>query len=283
MFSPDLLKGRHILITGGGSGLGLLMAKAFAMHGANISICGRNEEKLEKARKEIAEIAHVNVLAYSADVKYSDQVASMFQYFEKEGGTLNGLVNNAAGNFLSASEDLSPNAFKAVVDTVLNGSFYTSLLFGKSLISQGTSGTIVNIVTTYTQTGCAFVLPSACAKAGVEAMTKSLAYEWASYGIRVNAIAPGPFPTEGAWTRLVPDQKLEKAFLAKNPSKRYGRPEEIQNAALYLMSDASSYVNGTVLTIDGGERLSGGQFNFIDQLYPRDVLKNFFQTLKPKK
>ena len=263
MFSPELLNNRHILVTGGGSGLGLLMAQAFASHGAQVSICGRNDEKLNKAKAIILQSSGKMANTFVADVKQPEQVETMIQYFTDLSGPLNGLVNNAAGNFLSASEDLSPNAFKAVVDTVLNGSFYTSLYFGKALIKAGLPGTIVNIVTTYTDTGCAFVLPSACAKAGVEAMTKSLAYEWANYNIRVNALAPGPFPTEGAWTRLVPDPRFEKVFLAKNPSKRYGKPEEIQHAALYLMSEASSYVNGSVLTIDGGEKLSGGQFNFI--------------------
>lgn len=283
MFSPDLLKDRHILVTGGGSGLGLLMAQAFASHGATVSICGRNAERLLKARASMVSQTTASVYTYVADIKQPEQVEAMFKHLEEIAGPINGLVNNAAGNFLSASEDLSPNAFKSVIDTVLNGSFYASLYFGKALIANGKPGTIINIVTTYTSTGCAFVLPSACAKAGVEAMTKSLAFEWANYGIRVNAIAPGPFPTEGAWTRLVPDPKFEKMFLAKNPSKRYGEPTEIQHAALYLMSDASTYVNGTVLTIDGGERLSGGQFNFIDQLYPRETLKSFFQALKPKK
>ncbi len=283
MYSPDLLKDKHILVTGGGSGLGLLMAQAFASHGAQVSICGRNAERLELAKASILKVSGKQANVYVADVKQPEQVEAMIQYFASVSGPLNGLVNNAAGNFLSASEDLSPNAFKAVVDTVLNGSFYSSLYFGKALIEQGLPGTIINVVTTYTDTGCAFVLPSACAKAGVEAMTKSLAFEWANYHIRVNALAPGPFPTEGAWTRLVPDPRFEKVFLSKNPSKRYGKPEEIQHAALYLMSEASSYVNGAVLTIDGGEKLSGGQFNFIDQLYPRETLKSFFQALKPKK
>lgn len=283
MYSPELLKDRHILVTGGGSGLGLAMAQAFAAHGAQVSLCGRTASKLETAQSAIFQATGKQANIHVADVKQPEQVESIIQHFTSISGPITGLVNNAAGNFLSASEDLSPNAFKSVVDTVLNGSFYTSLYFGKQLIEAGIPGNIINIVTTYTDTGCAFVLPSACAKAGVEAMTKSLAFEWANYNIRVNAIAPGPFPTEGAWTRLVPDPRFEKVFLAKNPSKRYGKPEELQNAALFLMSDASSYVNGTVLTIDGGEKLAGGQFNFIDQLYPRETLKSFFQAMKPKK
>ncbi len=166
------------------------------------------------------------------------------------------MVDNTAGNFLSASEDLSANAFKSVVDIVLNGSFNCSQHFGSQLINKKQQGSILNIVTTYTETGSAFVLPSASAKAGVLAMTNTLAYEWAAYGIRVNSIAPGPFPTEGAWSRLMPDEKAEKYYLNRIPMKRYGNKEELANLAAFLMSDLAPYMTGSNVVIDGGEHLS---------------------------
>ncbi len=185
-------------------------------------------------------------------------------------------------NFLSASEDLTPGGFKAIIDIVLHGSFNCTHTFGKYLIENDRKGNILNIVTTYAEdTGSAFVLPSACAKAGVLTMTRSLAYEWATYNIRLNAIAPGPFPTEGAWTRLVPDESFEEKFLSKIPAGRYGEPEELANLAAFLMSDMSPYLTGDCITIDGGERLAAGQFNFIDQLAPREQLKKFFKAMKP--
>lgn len=200
MYKDDTLAGKTILITGGGSGLGLSMAKAFASCGANIAICGRKEDKLKKAVQEIKDLqqdTHVNY--YLADVRDYDAVSTMYDQIFSDFGTLNVLINNAAGNFLSASEDLSPGGFKAVVDIVLHGSFNCTHVFGNYLIDNKKDGVVLNMVATYAEgTGSAFVLPSACAKAGVLAMTRSLAYEWAEYGIRLNAIAPGPFPTKGA-------------------------------------------------------------------------------------
>ena len=285
MFKEDTLKGKTIIITGGGSGLGLAMAKGFASVGSNVGICGRTESKLENAAKEIRDVGqHAEVRIYSCDVREYDQVSAMFGYFKKEFGQITGLVNNAAGNFLSASEDLSPGGFKAVVDIVLHGSFNCTHVFGNQLIETNTEGTILNIVTTYAEgTGSAFVLPSACSKAGVLAMTRSLAFEWAEYGIRLNAIAPGPFPTEGAWTRLVPEKIYEKAFLKKIPMKRYGEQDELANLAVFMMSDLCTYMTGECVIVDGGERLQSGQFNFIDSLASRKKLKKIFQAMKPKK
>ncbi|MDX1637475.1 MAG: SDR family oxidoreductase [Balneolaceae bacterium] len=281
MFTPDTLENQTILITGGGSGLGLSMAKTFAAIGANIAICGRTEDKLRGAIEEIGKQGNVQVEYYVADVRNYDRVRKMIHQIVDDFGMMTGLVNNAAGNFLAASEDLTPGGFKAVVDIVLHGSFNCTHVFGNYLIDNDREGSVLNIVTTYAeQSGSAFVLPSACGKAGVLAMTRSLAYEWATYGIRLNAIAPGPFPTEGAWTQLVPDEQMEKKFLSKIPAKRYGRHDELANLAAFLMSDMAEYMTGECVTIDGGESLAAGQFNFIDQLAPRDELKRFFSRMK---
>lgn len=281
MFTSDTLQDQTILITGGGSGLGLEMAKKFTSLGANIAICGRTQSKLENAAKEIRAEGDGEVQTYVCDVRNYDHVKEMMDEIVDDFGSMEGLVNNAAGNFLAASEDLSPGGFKAIVDIVLHGSFNCTHVFGNYLIDQDKSGSILSIVTTYAEgTGSAFVLPSACAKSGVLTMTRSLAYEWATYNIRLNAIAPGPFPTEGAWTRLVPDDNFEEKFLSKIPAGRYGEPEELANLATFLMSDMAPYITGECVVIDGGERLSAGQFNFIDKLAPREKLKQFFRIMK---
>ncbi|MCW9706102.1 SDR family oxidoreductase [Fodinibius salsisoli] len=285
MFTSDTLSEQTILITGGGSGLGLAMAKKFAALGSNIAICGRTKEKLKKAAKAISEAGTgaVEVRYYEADVRDHDRIQEMIVQIVSDFGRMTGLVNNAAGNFLSASEDLSPGGFKAVVDIVLHGSFNCTHAFGNYLIDEEQEGNILNMVTTYSEsTGSAFVLPSACGKAGVLAMTRSLAYEWATYGIRLNAIAPGPFPTKGAWSRLVPDEDAEEQFLSKIPAKRYGDKEELANLAAFLMSDMAPYITGECVVIDGGERLGAGQFNFIDKLAPREKLKQFFKAMHEK-
>lgn len=283
MFKEDTLKGKTILITGGGSGLGLEMSKKFASLGANVAICGRTESKLENASKEIVSQGDIQVETYQCDVRDYDRVKEMIGEIVSDFGAMDGLVNNAAGNFLSASEDLTPGGFKAIIDIVLHGSFNCTHAFGNYLIDNDREGNILSIVTTYADDfGSAFVLPSACAKSGVLTMTRSLAYEWATYDIRLNAIAPGPFPTEGAWTRLVPDESFEEKFLARIPAGRYGEPDELANLAAFLMSDLSPYITGDCITIDGGERLAAGQFNFIDKLAPREKLKEFFKAMKPE-
>ena len=283
MFTSDTLENKTILITGGGSGLGLSMAKGFAAVGADIAICGRTESKLQKAVEEIAgEREGAQVRYYVADVRDHEKVKEMITKVVQDFGQLDGLVNNAAGNFLSASEDLSPGGFKAIVDIVLHGSFNCTHAFGNYLITEKKEGSILNIVTTYATYGSAFVLPSACAKAGVLAMTKSLAYEWAEYGIRVNAIAPGPFKTEGAWSRLAPGGMAEKMMKKQNPTRRLGRHEELANLAVFLMSSLADYITGEEVIIDGGEHLKAGQFNFVTETMSRKKLKLAFKALKRK-
>jgi NAD(P)-dependent dehydrogenase (short-subunit alcohol dehydrogenase family) len=274
VFRSDLLDGKVVLVTGGGSGLGLAMARAFAHHGARLTLLGRNADRLTQAAESLDGSAAVHT--HSADVRDPDAVEAAVKATIERHGRIDVLVNNAAGNFLAATEELSANAFDAVVRIVLYGTFHMTTAAGRQMIQQG-GGVILNILTTYAWTGSAFVVPSAAAKAGVLAMTRSLAVEWASYGIRINAIAPGPFPTEGAWSRLFPTPEFEKMALQRIPMGRYGDPEELTNLALFLISDAAPYINGECVTIDGGSWMaSGGQFNALVQT-PREQLK---QTLR---
>ena len=281
MYQSDLLKDRVLVVTGGGSGLGAAMAKRFASLGATSVVLGRRKEKLDEVVAEIQKSGG-KAAGHSCDVRDAGAVQAVADAIGKEHGRIDGLVNNAAGNFLTAAEDLSPNGFKTVVDIVLNGTFNCTSAFGKKLIAAGKGGSIVNIVTTYAWTGSAFVLPSACAKAGVLAMTRSLAVEWATYGIRVNAIAPGPVPTEGAFSRLMADPSMEETAKNRVPLKRFGTPLEIADAAVYLMSDGAGYVTGDTITIDGGEWLkNGGEFSYACD-YDRDNVKQMFKAMRGK-
>jgi NAD(P)-dependent dehydrogenase (short-subunit alcohol dehydrogenase family) len=276
VFAPDLLKDRVIVVTGGGSGLGAEMARRFSELGARIAVLGRRKEKLDAVISQLG-----GGLAISCDVRDAKAVQEAADRVASEMGRVDGLVNNAAGNFLAPAEDVSPNGFKAVVDIVLNGTFHCTTSFGRKMIEQK-RGAIVNIVTTYAWTGSAFVLPSACAKAGVLVLTRSLAVEWAAYGVRVNAIAPGPVPTEGAFSRLMPDPSFEEMARNRVPLKRFGTPREIADAAVFLLSDGAGYVTGDCLVVDGGEWLkNGGEFSYATD-YDRDNLKQMLRAMRGK-
>lgn len=268
MLREDALKGKTIIVTGGGTGLGKSMATYFSKLGANIVITSRKLEVLEETAKEMSEISGNPVLPLSCDVRDYDQVEAVINATKNEFGQVDVLLNNAAGNFISPTERLSNRAFDTVVDIVLKGSYNFTLALGKDWIESKHAGNVLSIVTTYAWTGSGYVVPSACAKAGVLAMTRSLAVEWAKYGIRCNAIAPGPFPTKGAWDRLLPGGLKDKFDPAnKVPVGRVGDHQELANLAAYLVSDYSAYVNGEVITIDGGEWLKGaGEFNQLDQV-----------------
>jgi NAD(P)-dependent dehydrogenase (short-subunit alcohol dehydrogenase family) len=281
-FRPDLLKGKTTIITGGGSGLGRSMALRLASLGARVAVLGRREGPLQETRKAITD-AGGTAAAVPCDVRDPALVKAAFDAAEAALGPVNQLINNAAGNFLSASEDLSANAFNAVVQIVLNGTFHCTVELGRRLIERKQKGELLSIVTNYAQTGSAFVLPSAAAKAGVLAIMRSLAVEWAVYGIRLNAIAPGPFPTEGAFSRLMPGSEMEKHALRRIPSRRFGEHWELTNLVAYLMSDASPYQTGDLVTIDGGEALfSGQEFGGLAHL-DRAAAKDLMAALKPKK
>lgn len=266
MFKEDLLKEKTIIITGGGTGLGKSMAARFGELGANLVIASRREQVIQDAADELRKTG-ADVLGIPCDVRDPANVKEMVDAAKNKFGKIDVLLNNAAGNFISPTENLSPNGFKAVVDIVLNGTFNCTHAVGKEMIADG-GGSILNIVTTYAWTGSGYVVPSAAAKAGVLAITRSLAVEWAKYGIRSNAIAPGPFPTKGAWSRLAPPGLgIEKKMKNRIPLKRFGEHIELANLAAYLLSDEAGYINGEVVTIDGGEWLKGaGQFNELEKM-----------------
>ena len=285
MLRDNALEGKVIVVTGGGSGLGKAMTKYFLELCAKVAITSRDLEKLQNTCKELETETGGNCLAVQCDVRHYDQVENMLDEVLKTFGKVDVLLNNAAGNFISPTERLSANAFDTVIDIVLKGTKNCTLAFGKHWIdTKQESSTVLNIVTTYAWTGSAYVVPSATAKAGVLAMTRSLAVEWAKYGIRTNAIAPGPFPTKGAWDRLLPGDLAEKFDMAKKvPLKRVGDHQELANLAAYLVSDFSAYVNGEVVVIDGGEWLKGaGQFNLLEAI-PAEMWDMLEAMIKSKK
>jgi NAD(P)-dependent dehydrogenase (short-subunit alcohol dehydrogenase family) len=286
MFESDLLKGRTILVTGGGTGLGRSMALRFAELGARLFLIGRREDPLQQTAEDLrakgarAAFACADVRDYAA---VEAAIASAEREFSHPFGGIDTVVNNAAGNFLARTEKLSPKAFQAVVGIVLQGTFHCTLALARKWIAAQQPGNVLNIVTTYAAagSGSGFVVPSACAKAGVLAMTRSLAVEWARHRIRLNAIAPGPFPTEGAWSRLMPTKDFEEHARKTHPMKRFGRHEELANLASYLLSPQAEYVNGECVVIDGGLWLRGaGEFN--DAIDIPDAMWDAFEHARKK-
>jgi len=267
MFQADLLQDKRILVTGGGTGLGKAMGRRFLELGARLIICGRRAEVLAEAKTEFDRDFAGRTACYPCDIRDAAAIEAMLDTIWEEHGGLDTLVNNAAGNFLAKTETLSPRALDAVLGIVLHGTAYLTLACGKRWLAEGSAGNVLSILATYAWTGSGYVVPSAMAKAGVLAMTRSLAAEWGGRKIRLNAIAPGPFPTEGAWKRLVPNPEVEARWLNKIPLGRVGEHQELGNLASYLLAEQSAYINGEVVTIDGGEWIKGaGQFNIMEDL-----------------
>ncbi len=281
MFTPDLLAGKRALITGGGTGLGRAMAERFLQLGATVYICGRRTGVLETTAFELESIGPGQIHQATCDVRDAAAVESLLDSIWTA-GALDILVNNAAGNFLAKTEELSPRAFEAIIGIVLNGTVNMTLGCGRRWLAGNHPGTVLSIVTTYAASGSgsAYVVPSAVAKAGVMALTTSLAVEWGPRGIRLNGIAPGPIPTEGAFSRLMPSQELEKLALRRVPLRRFGTPAELANLAAFLVSDGCTYINGDIVVMDGGEWLQGaGEFSYAGQI----LSDADWEAMKPKK
>lgn len=279
MFQPDLLREKRILITGGGTGLGKGMARRFLELGARVHICGRREQVLCAAVAELDRVAPGRIRSSSCDVRDLARVEEMLEAIWKD-SPLDVVVNNAAGNFMARTEELSPGAFDAVIGIVLMGTINLTMACGRRWLQSQHPGVVLNIAATYASTGSAYVVPSAIAKSGVVALTRSLAVEWGNRGIRMNAIAPGPIPTEGAFSRLLPRPELEKLAIGRNPLGRFGSIEELANLAAFLVSDGAGYINGDVVTMDGGEWLQGaGEFSALG----RQVTEEDWKLFRPRK
>lgn len=285
MLKPESFKGKTVLVTGGGTGLGRSMTKYLLELGANAIITSRKLDVLEATAKELEAETGGKVLALACDVRDYEAVENVINKGVETFGSVDVLINNAAGNFISPTERLSHRAFDTIVDIVLRGSYNCTLALGKLWIEKKQQGTVLSIVTTYAWTGSGYVVPSACAKAGVLAMTRSLGAEWGKYGIRVNAIAPGPFPTEGAWARLFPKKFADTIDPASRvPLKRTGQHQELANLAAYLVSDYSAYITGEVVTIDGGEWINGaGEFNWLDEATTPEMWDEIEQMIRASK
>jgi NAD(P)-dependent dehydrogenase (short-subunit alcohol dehydrogenase family) len=279
MFRDNLLSTKRILITGGGTGLGKAMAHRFLQLGATIYICGRREEVLEKTAAELSAATKGPIHALPCDVRNLEAVEAMIGTIWQS-GPLDVLVNNAAGNFIARTEELSPRAFESVIGIVLLGTLHATMACGRRWLKSAHPGSVLSISATYAPVGSAYVVPSAISKAGVEALTRSLAVEWGDRGIRMNAIAPGPIPTQGAFSRLMPRPEIETLALDRNPMHRFGTKEELANLAAFLISDGSSYINGEVIRMDGGEFLQGaGEFSNLG----RALTDEDWQAMKPRK
>ena len=277
MFKPDLLHSKRILITGGGTGLGKGMAERFLELGATVYICGRREEVLKATVEDLSPKGPIH--GVPCDVRNLESVEQMIDAIWSA-GPLDILVNNAAGNFISRSEDLSPRAWESVINIVLMGTLHCTMACGHRWLKSSHKGTVLSISATYAPVGSASVVPSAVSKAGVEALTRSLAVEWGDRGIRMNGIAPGPIPTQGAFSRVLPRPELETVALERNPLHRFGTIDELANLAAFLVSDGSGYINGEVIRMDGGEFLQGaGEFSNLGRLLKEED----WQALKPKK
>jgi len=279
MFEKNLLHGKRILITGGGTGLGKGMAQRFLELGAMVYICGRRESVLRETAAELTAASGGTIQALPCDVRNLDAVEAMIDAIWKH-APLDILVNNAAGNFIARTEDLSPRAFDSVIGIVLMGTLHATMACGRRWVKSGHRGTVLSISATYAPSGSAYVVPSAISKAGVEALTRSLAVEWGNRGIRMNAIAPGPIPTPGAFSRVLPRPELEKLALERNPLHRFGTVEELANLAAFLVSDGSGYINGEVVRMDGGEFLQGaGEFSNLGRV----LSDKDWESIKPSK
>ena len=279
MFTNDLLKGKRILITGGGTGIGRAMAERFLQLGAIVFICGRRAEVVQQTAKELSSSTGGTIEGFACDVRYTEDVEPLIERLWAT-GPLDVLVNNAAGNFLARTEELSSHAFEAVLGIVLKGTINMTMACGKRWLAAQHKGVVLNIATTYADTGSAFVVPSAVAKAGVVALMRSLAVEWGGRGIRFVAIAPGAIRTEGAFSRLLPTPELEKKLLDHNPLHRFGTLEEISNLASFLISDQAGYINGEMVYMDGGEMLAGAStFSLVGRRIPDAA----WEMMKPKK
>lgn len=282
LYNAEIFKNEHIVVTGGGTGLGRAMAKRFASLGAHVSICGRRIEPLLETVREIRDKGG-KAEGISCNIKEPESVEAFLTEAEKRQGDVTKLVNNAAGNFLAPTENLSLNGFDAIVKTNLYGTFYATQGCGRRWIERKCAGAVMSIVTTYAEHGSAFLVPSAVSKAGIIALMKSLAAEWGVYGIRLNAIAPGPFPTDGAWSRLMPDARFAEKMTNLIPLRRTGEHHELSDLAVFLLSDLSSYLTGEVIYLDAGASLtSAGQFNLFTEL-PREQVMKMFETIRPPK
>ena len=270
MFKDNLLQNKRILVTGGGTGLGKEMASHYAQHGADLYICGRRENVLKETATEIEDKYDVNVNYETLDIRASNDVEDYIDRIFQD-APLDGLVNNAAGNFISPTKDLSHKGFDAIANIVFHGTFYITHSVGKRWIDLKHKGSIISILTTWVWTGSPYVVPSAMSKSGLNAMTQSLAAEWGKYGIKVNAIAPGPFPTKGAWERLNPGGNNDSDFMGSVPVGRLGEMSELQNLATFLMADGCDYLTGQTIAIDGAQYLTGGgTFSNLDKVSEDD-------------